>query len=164
MKIVWLLLCVAFAGCGAKSNEDIAKDLIKEKLKTSLPDFNMYESVNFGTLGTAFLPYEETDQSMTNVKAINDCKDSIVVLEKLISENASPSSASYKTRLQEFKDSTTAKSERNNTAKQGYTPEKLFKLTHGYILKDKSGVEKKTEEEFYFDKDLKRVVKVHRVY
>src|SRR6187397_2693925 len=112
MKIVLLFLCVALAGCGAKSNEDIAKDLITEKLKTSLPDFNMYESVNFGTLGTAFLPYEETDQSVTNVKAINECKDSIVVLEKLISENKTvPAIASYKVKLQEFKDSTAAKSE-----------------------------------------------------
>ena len=166
MKIVLLLLCVAFAGCGAKSNEDIAKDLIKEKLKTSLADFNMYESVNFGTLGTAFLPYEETEQNIANVKGINECKDSILVLEKLISENktASPAIAGYKIRLQQLQDSTTAKSERNNSAKQGYTPEKLFKLTHAYILKDKSGMEKKTEEEFYFDKDLKRVVKVHKVY
>jgi predicted small lipoprotein YifL len=28
MKIVLLLLCVALAGCGAKSKEDIDKDLI----------------------------------------------------------------------------------------------------------------------------------------
>jgi len=157
---------MAFAGCGAKSNEDIAKDLIREKLKTSLPDFNGYESVNFGTMGTAFLPYEETDLNLSNMKAINDCKDSIAVLEKLIGENknASPADASFRKKMQQFQDSVTAKSERNNTAKQGYTPEKLFKITHAYTLKDKSGIEKKTEEEFYLDKDLKKVVKVHKVY
>ena len=157
---------MAFAGCGAKSNEDIAKDLIREKLKTSLPDFNAYESVNFGTMGTAFLPYEETDLNVANMKAINDCKDSIAVLEKMIGENknASPAAAGFREKMQQFQDSITAKSERNNTAKQGYTPEKLFKITHAYTLKDKSGIEKKTEEEFYLDKDLKKVVKVHKVY
>lgn len=166
MKIVLLLLCVAFAGCGAKSNEDIARDLITEKLKTTLPAFENYESVNFGTMGTAFLPYEETDQYKANSKALNDYKDSVAVLEKMIRENkpASTEEGKYKERMLQLMDSSKAINERNNEAKQGYTPEKLFKMTHSYILKDKSGPEKKTEEEFYFDKDLKKVVKVNKVY
>src|SRR5665647_1965998 len=166
MKIVLLLLCVAFAGCGTKTNEDIAKDLITEKLKTSLPDFKNYEAVNFGALGTAFLPYEETDQYITNSKALNDCKDSITVLEKMIKENKTASTAgdTYKERLQQLLDSIKAKNERNNAYKQAYTPEKLFKMPHSYIVKDKSGLGKRTEDEFYIDKDLKRVVKVHKVY
>ncbi|MEP7106374.1 MAG: hypothetical protein ABI760_00300 [Ferruginibacter sp.] len=163
MKIGILLLCVAFAGCGAKSNEDIAKDLIREKLKTSLPDFNNYESLNFGTLGKAFLPYEETDRHIANLKALNIYKDSITALEKIIKENKTASPESSK-RLQQLLDSTKAISERNNAEKQAYTPENLFKITHAYKIKDKSGLEKKTEEEFYFDKDLKRVVKIHKVY
>lgn len=165
MKIVWLLLCIAFAGCGPKSNEEIAKDLITEKLKTTLPDFKDYESVNFGALGSASLPYEETDQYVANSKAIKDCNDSIASLEILIKENKTASSAgSYNSRLQELKDSIRAKGERNATGKQSYTPEKLFKMSHAYTLKDKAGLDKKIEEEFYMDKDLKKVLKVRRVY
>jgi flagellar basal body L-ring protein FlgH len=166
MKIVLLLLCMALAGCGAKSSEDIAKDLIKEKLKTSLPDYNNYEPVNFGTMGTAFLPFEETGQYITNLKALNDYKDSITILEKMIKENKATSTDgdAYRKKLQQFLDSAKAINERNNTDKQAYIPGKLFKLSHAYKVKDKSGVEKQTEEEFYFDKDLKRVVKIHKVY
>jgi hypothetical protein len=162
MKILsFLLVCAVFAGCGPKSNEEIVKELITAKMKSSLPDFSKYESVNFGTMETAFLPYEETNQSVANIKDINACKDSVAVLEKLISENKT---VAYQERLKQLTDSVTAKSDRNNTAKQGYTPEKLFKMSHAYILKNDAGVEKKTEEEFYIDKDLKKVLKSHKVY
>ncbi|MEO5891579.1 MAG: hypothetical protein ABIQ31_15110 [Ferruginibacter sp.] len=166
MKILLLLLCVAFAGCGAKSNEEIAKDLVEEKLKTTLPDFNNnYESVNYGTLGTAFLPYEETEQYKKNSMTISDWNDSVIALEKIIKENKTAAgSEEYKKRLQQLQDSTKAKSERNSSEKQSYTPEKLFKITHAYNVKDKQGIEKKTEDEFYFDKDLKKVLKVKKIY
>jgi hypothetical protein len=164
MKIVLLFLCVALAGCGAKSNEDIAKDLIREKLKTTLPDFNNYESVNFGTMGTAYLAFEETDQAISNSKALGIYKDSVALLEKTISESKTAAADNYKVRLQQLQDSMKTISERNNASKQTYIPEKIFKLTHAYIVKDKSGIEKKTEEAFYFDKDFKRIVKVNKIY
>lgn len=165
MKIIWFLLGIALTGCGPKSNEDQAKDLITEKLKTSLPDFNNYESVNFSALGTAFLPYEETSQYITNSKDLINFKDSIAVVENLIKENKTPSTGdNYKQKLQQLQDSIMAKNERYNSYKQGYTPEKLFKMSHAYLIKNNSGLEKKTEVEFYFDKELKRVVKVHKVY
>jgi hypothetical protein len=157
---------MAFAGCGAKSNEDIAKDLIREKLKADLPDFNdNYKAVNYGTLGTASLPYEETDRYITNGKVLKLWKDSISFLEKMIKENKNaPGSDKYKARLQQLQDSTKVKNEKNSADKQSYIPEKLFKISHAYEVKDNSGVVKRTEDEFYFDKDLKRVVKVHKVY
>ncbi|MBC7886866.1 MAG: hypothetical protein H7Z13_03195 [Ferruginibacter sp.] len=166
MKIIYLLLCIAFTGCGPKSNEDIAKELIKEKLKTSLPDFNNYESANFGRMGKAFLPYEETGQYITNLKALNNCKDSITLLEKMIKENKNGSTGgvSNNERLQQLLDSTRALNDRNNSARQSYTPEQLFKMSHAYTVKDKAGLEIKTEDEFYFDKDLTKVLKVHKVY
>lgn len=163
MKIVWILLCVVFfAGCGAKSNEDIAKELITEKLKATLPDFKNYESLNFGTLGTASLPYEETDQSKENLKVIQQWKDSVTQLEKMIPEKKTADT--YQLKLNQLQDSIKAASEKNSGARQSYLPEKLFKLSHAYTLKDAAGQEKKTEEEFYIDKDLKKVVKVHKVY
>ncbi len=166
MKIVWLLICIVFAGCGPKSNEDIAKDLITEKLKTSLPDFENYESVNFGMMGTAFQPYEETDQYIASSTAIKACKDSVILLEKLISENKSTSTETetYRNSLKKLQDSISVKNKRNSAAKQGYTPKEIFKISHTYIIKDKSGQEKKTEDEFYIDKELKKVLKVHKVY
>ena len=157
MKIIWVLLCIVIAGCGAKSNEDIAKELITENLKTTLPEFKNYESVNFGTLGSASLPYGETDQSRDNLKVIQQWKDSVTLLEKT-------TPGSYQAKISQLQDSIKTASERNSATKQSYLPEKLFKLSHAYILKDASGQEKKTEDEFYFDKDLKKVVKVHKVY
>jgi hypothetical protein len=165
MKTILLLLCVALAGCGAKSKEDIAKELITEKLKATLPDFNQYESLNFGTMGTASLPYEETDQYKYNLKALNQCKDSVVLLQKLIKENATPSiTATYQQILLQLQDSTVAKNERNKIAKQSYTPEKLFKLSHAYLLKAASGPDVKKEEYFFMDEALKKVIKVQKVY
>ncbi|MEJ7588849.1 MAG: hypothetical protein WKI04_14930 [Ferruginibacter sp.] len=167
MKIVFLLVCIAFAGCGGKTNEDIARELVEAKLKTSLAGNNMkYEPVNFGKLGTAFLAYEETEGNIANSRSLNNYKDSITNLEKLISETKTSSLTinTYRLRLKQVLDSTKAISERNNTGKRGYTPEKLFKISHAYKLKDKSGITKQTEEEFYIDKDLTKVVKVHKVY
>ncbi|MCW3089482.1 MAG: hypothetical protein JWP81_551 [Ferruginibacter sp.] len=166
MKIVLLLLCIAFAGCGPKSNEEIAKDLITEKLKTTLPDFKEYDAVNFGPLGTAFIPYEETEQYINNSKALNAYKDSADSLEKIIKggKNTPAEGQENKRRLQQLQDSVKIKSDRNNTEKQGYVPGKLFKMSHAYTVKDKAGLDKKTEDEFYFDKDLTRVVKVNKVY
>ena len=83
-------------------------------------------------------------------------------MEKMIQEKTAIEN--YPVKMQQLQDSIKTTSERNSTAKQSYLPEKLFKLSHAYILKDASGVGKKTEEEFYFDKDLKKVIKVHKVY
>jgi hypothetical protein len=165
MKIVILLICVALAGCGAKSKEDIAKDLITEKLKTTLPDFNQYESLNFGTMGTASLTYEETDQYKNNLKSLNQCKDSVTLLEKLIKENSTPAlTVNYQQLLKQLQDSTIARNERNKNAKQSYTPEKLFKLSHAYLLKAASGPDVKKEEYFFIDEGLKKVIKVQKAY
>ena len=70
MKKIVILVCIIFAQCNSKSNEDRAKELIKEKLRTELPDFNSYESISFGTLGNALLPYEETDKYLNNKKIV----------------------------------------------------------------------------------------------
>jgi hypothetical protein len=162
-KIAFLLFCAFFASCGSKTNEDLAKELIKQKLKTSLPDFSKYSSLNFGTMGTAFLPYEETNQYKANKKALSDCKDSIAALEKIIRENKAAENASRES-LQQLIGRANAKSESNRSDKQGYVPEKLFKLTHAYTIEDETGAGKKTEDEFFIDKDFKQVVKVIKVY
>ena len=165
MKIILLLLCIALAGCGAKSKEDIAKDLITEKLKTTLPDFNQYESLNFGTMGTASLPYEETDKYKNNLKELNQYKDSVALLEKLIQENATPSNTTtYLLQIKHLQDSVIAKNEKNKITKQSYTPEKLFKLSHAYLIKAASGPDVKKEEFFFIDEGLKKVIKIQKVY
>ncbi|MEO6550261.1 MAG: hypothetical protein ABIN94_19815 [Ferruginibacter sp.] len=159
MKKVWVLVTIVFMGCGAKSNEEIAKDLIKEKLKSSLPNAKGYEPVNFGALGTAFMPYEESAGYIGNMKHIKVYKDSADLLQKTtVLDN------SGKKKLEVILDSIKAKNQRNSAEKQSYVPGKLFKMTHDYTVKDETGIEKKTEDEFYFDKDLKSVVKVHKVY
>ena len=167
MKNLLLLLCiVAVAGC-AKTNEDIAKDLIQEKLKATLPDFENYEPVNHGRIGKAFLPFEESDQYVNNKKEIKILSDSIAVLQQLISDKkpgtTGETELDYTKRMQQLQNSITAKNDAINSAKQAYTPESLYRLTHTYKVKDKSGVEKTTEEAFYFDEALTKVVKVVKV-
>ncbi|MEP7142036.1 MAG: hypothetical protein ABI707_04155 [Ferruginibacter sp.] len=168
MKKILLFLSIAFAGCGAKTNEDIAKDLIAERLKTTLPDFNNYEALNYGTMGKAFLPYEETDQYIKNTKAVQMFKDSISILQQLITAKKTASAdgtdVKYKERMQQLLDSAKLKNDTINSGKRVYIPEQLFKLTHAYKVKDKSGVEKTTEEAYYFDKDFKKIQKVQKIY
>jgi|GEM_PF-3128319 len=168
MKKILLIACIAFAGCGAKTNEDIAKELITESLKAKLPDFKDYESVNFGTMGKAFLPFEETRLFVTNKQAIKSYEDSVAVLTQLINDNktvaTAGSGAAYKETLQRLQDSIKAKNEIIAVTKQSYTPEELFKITHGYTLKNKTGTPVPVEEAYYFDKDFKGILKVKKVY
>ena len=158
-------MCAAFSGCGPKSNEEKAKDVIREYFKTTLPDFNKYTSLNFGKIGSASLPYEETSQYLDYKKTITEYKDSILLLQKMLAaDSVAAPAAANKVRLQQLQDSSMTKNERNKVARQGYTPEKLFKLTHAYTLEDQGGNDKKTEAEFFIDKDLTRVVKMHKLY
>lgn len=150
-----------FAGCGPKSNEEKAKDVVIEHLRTSLPDFeNNYEGANFGKLGTAYLPFEETAQYIDHAKAIKVLNDSISVLE----ESAKQGNTGTAAGLQVFRDSIAAKSDRNSTAKQSYVPEKIFKISHSYSLKGNDKLGKKTEFEFYIDRELTKVLKTNKVY
>jgi hypothetical protein len=129
-----------------------------------LPDFNGYEGVNYGTMGKAFLPYEETEQYLNNTKALNAYKDSVAILKQLIASGDASSKGEYKTRMERLNDSVNVKTETINSDKRNYVPEQLFKLTHAYKVKEKSGIEKTTEEAFYFDKNFKKIVKVEKIY
>ncbi len=162
MKIVLLLLCVAFVGCGPKSKEEIARDLITAKMKATLADFSAYEPLNYGQLGSASLPYEETEEYKTNSAQLKGYRDSAAVLEQMIAENKAVADA--KEKLQVLQDSISAMGIRNSSTKQSYLPKKLFKMSHAYNLKDKSGMDKKTEDEFYFNEELTEVVKSKNVY
>ena len=168
MKKLLFFLAIALAGCGAKTTDDKAKELITQHLKTSLPDFNNYESLNFGTMELAFLPYEETDAYVSNLKAIKLLKDSADILQQLLQANNAGSaggvSDQYKVRRQQLLDSASAKNDFIHAGKRVYVPEQLPKITHAYKLKDKSGDEKTTEEAYYFDKDFNKIIKVKKVY
>ncbi len=168
MKKILLFLVIAVAGCGAKTNDDKAQELITQYLKTSLPDFNNYESLNFGTMELAFLPYEETDSYVNGLKAIQVLKDSADILQQLLQANAAgPSGGSnelYKIRRQQLLDSATAKKDFIYAGKRVYVPEQLPKITHAYLIKNKFEGEKKTEEAYYFDKDFKKIMKVKKIY
>lgn len=168
MKKIVLFLAIAVAGCGAKTNEDKAQELITQYLKTSLPEFKNYESLNFGTMELAFLPYEETDTYVSSLKAIQVLKDSADILQQLVQANAAGSASGnnelYKLRRQQLLDSAQAKKDFISAGKRIYVPEQLPKISHAYLLKDKSGGEKKTEDAFYFDKDFKKIIKVKKIY
>jgi hypothetical protein len=162
MKLVgYLLLGVMMCGCGPKSNEEKAMAAVTENLRTTLPDFSKYSSLNFGPLGTASLPYEETSEYLLYKKAMVIYSDSILALQKIL---ATDSSAANKQRLQQLQDSSAAKKAAAQIVRQGYTPEKLYKITHAYTLTDKDGNDKKTESAFYINKDFSKVVKVEKLY
>ncbi|MEO6231431.1 MAG: hypothetical protein ABJB11_07610 [Ferruginibacter sp.] len=164
MKVVsiLLLLCVVFVGCGPKSNEEIARDLITAKMKATLADFSAYEPLNYGQLGSASLPYEETETYKTNSAKLKEYRDSVAMLEQMVAENKAV--AESKEKLTVLQDSISAVGSRNSETKQSYVPTKLFKMSHAYNLKDKLGVDKKTEDEFYFNEALTEVVKSKNVY
>ncbi len=168
MKKIILFLAIAVAGCGAKTNDDKAKELITEYLKTNLPNFNNYESLNFGTMELAFLPYEETETYVSGLKAIQALKDSADILQQLVQANAAGSSTAanelYKTRRQQLLDIAQAKKDSIYAGKRVYVPAQLPKITHAYLIKEKSSGEKKSEDAFYFDKDFKKIIKVKKIY
>ena len=168
MKKLLLFLAIALAGCGAKTTDDKAKELITQYLKNSLPDFSNYESLNFGTMELAFLPYEETDTYVSNLKAIKVLKDSADILQQLLQANdaglAGGANEQYKLRRQQLLDSASAKNNFIHAGKRVYVPEQLPKITHAYKVKDKSGDEKTTEDAYYFNKDFKKIIKVKKNY
>ncbi len=164
MKKLLLFISIAIAGCGAKSNEEIAKDLIEAKMKTTLPDYSKYTSLNHGALGKASLPYAETEQYLINSTSLKRFNDSVSALQQQVNENKGAGGTAFADRMKQFQDSVAAVGERISTAKMNYTPEQLFTMTHAYKLKDDAGQEKTTEHTFYFDKDFTKVVKMKKVY
>ena len=164
-KLLMMLLVVAVAGC-AKTNTDIAKDLIQERLKATLPDYDKYESVNHGELGKAFLPYEETDLYVSNTKAIKAQGDSIAIYQARLASTppiTSDSSAWYKQQVTQLENSIQALRDSLGSGKMAYVPQQLFKLTHSYKIKSDAAKETITEDAYYFDTAVTRIVKVRRI-
>ena len=164
-KLLIMLLVVAVAGC-AKTNTDIAKDLIQERLKATLPDYDKYESVNHGELGKAFLPYEETDLYVSNTKAIKAQGDSIAMYQARLASTpplTSDSSAWYKQQVTQLEKNIQALRDSISGAKMAYVPQQLFKLTHSYKIKAGDGTETLTEDAYYFDTAVTRIVKVRPI-
>ncbi len=164
-KLLLVLIVAGLAGC-AKTNEDIAKDLIHERLKTTLPDFDKYESVNHGKLGKAFLPFEETDTYVATEKSIKAQTDSITMIEARLAGTpaVSPDSATwYKQTLAQLQSSRQALREGIGSGKMAYVPQQLFKLTHTYKIKEASGIEKSSEDAYYFDTAVTRIIKVAHI-
>ena len=164
-KLLMMLLVVAAAGC-AKTNTDIAKDLIQERLKATLPDYDKYESVNHGELGKAFLPYEETDLYVSNTKAIKAKDDSIAIYQGRLASTppiSGDSSAWYKQQVTQLEKNIQALRDSIGSGKMAYVPQQLFKLTHSYKIKSDDAKETITEDAYYFDTAVTRIVKVRRI-
>lgn len=164
-KLLLVLVIASLAGC-AKTNEDIAKELIHERLKTTLPDFDKYESVNHGKLGKAFLPYEETDGYVAHHKTIKAQGDSIALYQARLASTppvSSDSAAWYKQQVTQLESNSQALRDSVNNGKMAYVPQQLFKLTHSYKIKNASGTEEVTEDAYYFDTAVTRIIKVARI-
>lgn len=154
-------LCFVFTGC-AKTNDDLAKDLIMEKLSTQLPDVNSYESISFSSIGSSFLSFEETERYINNARVIMAFKDSAYVLQQITqgkSYSSGDSGLLVKQRIQQLLDSARIYDSLIRPEKRAYTPEKLFKITHSYKAKDISGIDNNYKREYYFDKDFKKIIK-----
>ena len=164
-KLLLMLLIVTVAGC-AKTNTDIAKDLIQERLKATLPDYDKYEPVNHGVLGKAFLPYEETDLYVSRTKAVKAQGDSIAMYQARLASTppiTSDSSAWYKQQVAQLEKNIQALRDSISGGKMAYVPQQLFKLTHSYKIKSDDAIETITEDAYYFDTAVTRIVKVRRI-
>ena len=67
--LMFFLLMLLFLTSCQKSNEDIAKELIKQSLKENLDDWNSYESVSYGALDSVF-SLMETDSTINDVEQV----------------------------------------------------------------------------------------------
>lgn len=159
-KMLFVLACIVLAQCSSPSHEDMAKALIKERLRTTLPDFASYESIDYGTMGKAFLAFEETGSYKQSQAALKLLKDSA---EKLQQKNTAINTTSVSLQIQQLQDSVKQKSHAIDSAKRTYDPQKLFKMAHGYKAKDSSGKINIYHTEYYFDLDFKGIVKENKI-
>ncbi len=161
MKKILFFVCIVFSGC-AKTNEDVAKELIVAKLKTQLPDFKSYESISFSSMGSSFLSFEETERYINNARAIKTFKDSAFVLQQISQGkgNSSVDSGLFVSqRIQQLQESARINDSLIRIEKRAYTPEKLSKITHSFKARDTTGIENIYKREYYFDKDFKKIIK-----
>lgn len=156
MKRILLFLFIAVAGCGGKSNEEIAQELITKRIKDSLPPDFKYEALNYGTMGKAFLNYEETSQYARNTSSVQLMKDSLEMLKQAVPAG-NEQTARLSHNIEAINDSI-------QSGKRAYVPEQIFKMSHAYKITDASGVTKTKEDAYYIDAQFTRIIKVQKVY
>ncbi len=160
MKRILLFLFIAVAGCGGKTHEDIAQELITKRIKDSLPPDTKYEALNYGTMGKAFLAYEETSQYARNTSSLQQLKDSLELLKKTETNNAAPA----KEQIARLTHNIEAINDSIQSGKRAYVPEQIFKMSHAYKITDPSGVTKTKEDAYYIDAQFTRIIKVQKIY
>lgn len=163
MKHFICILVAALLLCSCeKSNEDKAKDVIKQHLKESLNDWNSYEPVKFSSLDSTFTRSTEdtfikgaieqfeywqkkADSYQKNMKVFNALSSSFG------KEQYAIASSDYNNAV----DSMKFFSDKYKEALANFTPEFIgFEMQHKFRANNALGNKVITSNKYYFDTDI----------
>lgn len=170
-KIITLtLIAIAITACSV-SNEQKAKQLIKDHLKSTMNDYSSYEPIEFSQLDTVYSSYYED----STYKVINRCYESsnefLKTIEKYIEDANEFNSRigrivdrrgmAFEKYLPETKNKVDSLSVAMKNFRHNYKPKMTgFSMNHKMRGKNAFGANVVNEMVFFFDNSLSKVTDV----
>jgi hypothetical protein len=102
MKKFVFICCLLLCCIGCISQEQRAKKLIKEELRTTLHDFKSYEAVTFGSLDSIFTDFTDTPTGDSIFKEMNNRASILKMKISETNEALDDYKNEYNERLQEY--------------------------------------------------------------
>lgn len=166
--LMFFLLMLLFLTSCQKSNEDIAKELIKQSLKENLDDWNSYESVSYGALDSVF-SLMETDSTINDVELVlKRLERSFGISSSMLSmwkEDTVRYAQAYNEEFLKWSslnDSVSYYKTLVENLKSNYQPRfEGFVMMHKFRANNENGVKQIFGMNFYIDSTLNKVVDVN---
>lgn len=166
MKRLICILSVVILLCSCqKSNEDKAKEIVKQHLKENLNDWNSYEPISFSSLDSV-LSFMEIDHDIlvaeSKLKLLDKPFSLSTFLLEAWKEDTVEYAGVYKEELANWKmlnDSVSYYKSIVDSLKSNYQPKfEGFVIQHKYRANNEIGAKQLYNVNFYIDTSLSRVV------
>lgn len=156
-------LMFAITSC-TQNPQKQAESLVKKQLETSLHDMNSYESVEFGTLDSAFSKVEDLEEYKEVVfweeKYSRKCTSALNNAETYEELGLYDTQSSYIQEAETLLDSLKKYEKRHQELDSLFVPKFIgWKLEHTFRANNPEGHKVISHRVYYFDKDLTKIVR-----
>lgn len=162
-----LIVSIAFFSC-SKSPEKKAESLIKDNMKEILKDPSSYEAISFSKLDTLWLDYYETAEAKRLNRIANEAKATAELMSSYCSlaysEGKLKEGDVYRDSMRIYSNIAIEALANHVKNLENYKGEFVgWFITHKYRAKNGFGALDVFEKNFYFDKELTKIVEPYGI-